>query len=157
MSELGVAEGIQSVVQDVSDYFIADSVVINDWSILDREVSQGPFLNIITADDFRNRQPTVTPIANWTIPALLVVPFVDWNESMNNFRTYRQAILDKFNEVGTARSADGLTATTIDEIRNGGPVTPVTLAYTDPANRADETPQYLSQLILFSCEEFPGE
>lgn len=157
MSELGVAEGIQTVVRYVDDVFQRDSVVINDWSILDREVSEGPFFNIMTANEFRNTQPTVTPIANWTIPALLIVPFVDWNETMNNFRDYRQAILDKFNEVGTARSADGRTATTVDEIRSGGPVTPVTLTYTDPANRADETPQYLSQLILFTCEEFPGE
>jgi hypothetical protein len=154
MSELTVAEGIQAVVQDITDYFIPSSVVDNEWSILDREVSEGPFLNIMVANDFRNRQDTVTPQAFWTIPAVLVVPFVDWNTSMTNFRTYRQAILDKFNEVGTARSADGLTATTIDEIRSGGPIEAIFANYNDPANRADETPQSLAQFILFSCEEF---
>jgi hypothetical protein len=154
MSELGVAEGIQAVVRDITDHFLAESVVINDWSVSDREVGQGPFLNIMTANDFRNRQDTVSEQAFWTIPAALVVPFVDWNTTMSDFRTYRQAILDKFNEVGTARSADGLTATTIDEIRSGGPIEAIFANYNDPANRADETPQSLAQFILFSCEEF---
>lgn len=153
-SEQEIQEGIQASVREIDTYFQRDSVVINDWTILDRPVSEGSFFNIMTASTFRSRKDTAAEQEFWDIPGMLVVPFVDWNETMILFRDVRQAILDKFNEVGTSRSAGGLEGCTITEIRSGGPVTPAYLAYTDPANRADELPQYLTQLMTFAVETF---
>lgn len=153
MAEAAIVTALQTIIRSVSGFSSA-SVTIEDWSILDGSLDNDPFFILEMSDEFRSRQDTKTDTAIWNIRGSLYVKFTEWAASRSALRTYRQAILDKFNEVGTARSAGGLEATDINEIRNSGTITPVYLVYNSQDYNPESVPILLSQELVFVCEEY---
>ena len=153
MTELLIQEGIQDVLQAMSEFADAD-VVINDWGVLDQNTTAAPYTIISNADTFKSRQDVQTAETDWEIPVTLCEAFSDWPTTLNNLRTRRQAIVDSFNAVGSARSANGQTATTVDELRSGGPITPYYGPYIRGEELAEAMPQFLTQTILFVVREY---
>ncbi len=148
-TELQLQTGIRETLLEIDEYFDKETVRINDSTYLDQSIHNMPGFEIITADDFTSRQDAPTATGQWLIIGMLYIGFKNWDSSYNEFRDVRQAIIDKFNEVGTSRSA-ALNGTTINEIRNGSPIEP--LVY-DPQD-TQGTPVYLRQVILFDVELF---
>lgn len=153
MSELAIQEGIQDILQAMSEFADAD-VVINDWGLLDQSNSNAPYVIISNADDFVSRQDVKTPETTWQIPVTLCEAFSDWPTTLNNLRARRQAIIDEFNTVGDNRSANGLAAVTIDEIRNDGPIQPYYGPYVPAEAQAEVLPQFLNQTLILTVQEF---
>jgi len=153
-TELQLQTGIRTTLLSIPEYFDAKTVTINSSVYLDGSISNMPGVNLITADEFTSRQDTMTATGTWQIIGLLFIGFEDWEESYNLFRDVRQAIIDKFNEVGVARSPADVDANrpgvTLDEIRSGSPIEPILY---DP-NDAQGVPIYLTQVILFDVELF---
>lgn len=156
MSEQTIHEAVQITFQGLSAFDNAD-VTINDWRILDGEIVRSPYVIIETSDDFDSKQDTVTPNTQWEIRAWLFVQFSQtsggWKESLDNFRTYRQNIIDEFNVVGTNRSPGG-GSVTMKRIRNGTPILPYEDKYIPADMRSESLPLFLYQLLMMSVEEF---
>ena len=90
MSELATQTAIQSVLQALGN-FGSGTVVINDWRILDQSTTLAPYAIIQNADNFNvDRAQCLT---TWQIPVTIIVRFTDWQESLNAFRTLRQAVI----------------------------------------------------------------
>lgn len=153
MSEVLIQQGIQTQIRAMAEFADAD-VVINNWGILDQSVENAPYVIISNSDTFRSKQDVKTAETTWEIPVTLFEAFTDWETTENNFRTRRQAIIENFNAVGDARSADGLDAVTVDEIRSEGPITPYYGVYLTDEQMAEATPQFLYQTLIFSTEEY---
>lgn len=156
MSEQTIHEAIQATIQSLSAFDDAD-VTINDWRILDGEIVRSPYVIIETSDDFESRQQSRTPNTIWTIRVWLFVQFSQssggWKESLDNFRTYRQNIIDEFNTVGTDRSPGG-GSVTADLIRSGTGILPYEDKYIPADLRNEALPLFLYQLLLMTVEEF---
>jgi hypothetical protein len=152
MSELTIQQGIQAAIQAMDEFADGD-VVINDWSVLDGETSNAPYVIITTADDFDSRQDTVTPNTRWDIMIYLVVRWLTWNDTLTDFRDYRQAIIDKINS-GTGRSAGGIAAVSVNRIYNGSGIEPVYDPYLTPEQLPEAMPDFLQQLIVLETEEY---
>jgi hypothetical protein len=90
MSELSTQTAIQADIQALSE-FGTGTVVINDWRILDQSTSLAPYAIIQNADNFNVEMPCNT---TWQTPVTIIVRFTDWQESLNEFRDTRQAVLD---------------------------------------------------------------
>ena len=153
MTEATIQAGIQDVIQSMGEFATA-SVVLNDYSIYDQSSSKAPYVLIQTADDFSSRQDAPTAITTYMIPVTLVEKFTDWPTTLNNLTTRRDALLTKFNAVGTARSADGLEATSINAIRPAGPIAFVYDAYLSESEQAEALPVFVAQTLIFETEEF---
>lgn len=149
MSEATIAAGLVAAIQSMTEFADAD-VVHNGWGLLDQTTSAAPYVIVSTADDFVSRQDTVSEKNTWQIPVILVEAFTDWATALGNLRTRRQAIIDKINSTN-ARSAGGLQCT-IDEVRNGGPITPDYGRYVEDPSEAD--PIFLTQVLILTCEEY---
>jgi len=152
MSELSVQTGIQTALRSMSEFADGD-VVINDWSILDEEMSNSPYVIISTADDFDSRQDVVTPENGWDILLFLYVRWTNWSDTMNDFRDYRQAIIDKINS-DTVRSAGGLEGVNIVRMYNGSAVEPYYDPYITPEQYDEAMPDFLWQVLVLETEEF---
>ena len=153
MSELILQQAIQAKIQAMSEFADAD-VRINDWSALGESNENAPYVIIETADSFSSRQDSLTPNNKWDEKVTLVEKFVDWPTTLNNLQTRRQALIDQFNTVGSARSANGQPGVTADEIRSDGPITPVYPAYLTDEQIAEALPIFLEQRMIFAFEEF---
>jgi hypothetical protein len=151
-SEADIQAGIQTGIQTLAAFQSA-SVVINDWRVLDGPNSLAPFVIITTSDNFSSRQDVKSPVNKWDIPATLIERFSDWPTTLGNLQTRRQAIIDQLNTANW-RSAGGLEAVTIDEIRSGGPVLPYYDKYLSAEERANALPQYLMQELILATEEW---
>lgn len=150
MSEATIQTGVQTILQGVTG-FASASIVINDWSILDKSNSGSPYVLIETADNFVSRRDTMTNNNRWDIPLFLIERFIGWEDTLNNLATHRQAIIDEFNEVGSNRSPGG-GAITADVIRNEGRIVPLYDAYA--VNKNEAIPIFLAQRIILEIEEF---
>ena len=153
MSELLIAQGLQTIIRAMSEFADAD-VTINGWDILDQTVLSAPYVIISTADAVDSRRDVTTANTKWEISVTLFENFTDWQTTLNNFRARRQALIDEFNEVGTNRSAGGLAATAIDRIRSEGRIDPYYNPYLDEEMRMEAMPIFLYQRLLFSVEEY---
>ena len=142
-TEKAIQEGIQGVVRGISAFEV-ESVQINNDIFLDGPLTASPFINILDADNFSIRQDTVTPTGFYETPAIFYVEWTDWQTAQDGLRDHRQSIIDKFSEVGTARSAGGIDGVNIEEIRADGPVTAVTYSGEELA-----LPVYLMQSLIF--------
>jgi len=151
--EAGIQTGIQAILQSMTEFADAD-VVINDWSVLDQPNENAPYVIISNADEFDSKQDVKTAETTWQEVITLVEAFSDWATTLNNLRTRRQAIIDKFNAVGSARSAGGLAATTMDRLRSEGPITPYYGPYVPQDQLAEAMPIYLMQSLLMQVEEY---
>ncbi len=152
LSELEIQQAIQTAIQATTGFSSAD-VTINDWSVLDGPIENAPYAVISDADDFVNRQDVQTPTASWDEVVQLYEYFTDWPTTLNNFRTHRQAIIDKFNS-GSIRSAGGQGGIDITEIKNLGPIMPYYGPYIDPNQQPESLPQFIYQTLVVHCEEF---
>lgn len=146
-TEKQIQEGIQDSIQAIAR-FDADSVQINKDIFLDGPLDLSPFFNIIPSDEFTIRQDTITETGRYDVTGILYVAWDDWETAQTNFRDARQDIIDKFGEVGTARSAGGIDGVNIVEIRSEGPITGV--SYADDPNQT--FPVYLMQALVFVVE-----
>lgn len=154
-TELQLQEAIQDVIQEL-DYFEDEDVTINDWSVLDWPLVQSPYFVIITADNFDSLQDVITASTSYDIKAMLIVGLADkdWHDAYNEFRDIRQDIIDKFNAVGTARSAGGIEGVNIRNIRNLSDVGFIYPQGVDPELSPDATPDYLIQMFGFVVEQY---
>ena len=155
MSEKGIQEGIQTVIQGMDEFAYSD-VTINDWTVLDESGSKAPYIIIHESGQFISRQGAKSANTEWDISAWLYYYLADksWKDAMNGFRDTRQAILDEFNAVGTARSAGGLEGTSVDEIRAGTEIEFEFHRDVDPAIDTNAQPIFAIQEIVFSVREF---
>ncbi len=153
MTEATIQAGIQDVIQSMDEFDNVD-VVINDYSIYDQSSSLAPYVLIQTADDFDSRQRVKTAETTYQIPVTLVERFTDWKETLDNLTTRRDALITKFNATGTARAADGLTATTVEAIRSGGAIAFIYDAYIPESERDEALPAFVAQTLIFETEEF---
>lgn len=156
ITELQVMSGLQTILQAMSEFEDAE-VTINDWAVLDGEMGgsgrYARYAILRTSDDIRARQDVYDANTGWNVLVGLYVEFEDWDTSFTNFRTLRQAVVDKMN-TGNSRSAGGLEAFSIDEIRNQGPITPYYPPTVAIADRPFSTPDYLMQWLVFDSTEF---
>ena len=150
MSEQAIQEKIQTVIQGLAIFEDAD-VVINDWSIFDRPNIEAPYVLIEVSDEFESVQEVMTPENRWAVPINLVEKFIDWNETYNNFRDRRQAIIDAFNGTGSARADSGLN---IERIYNDGEITPYFDKTIDAKFQAEALPVFIMQRIIMEGLEF---
>jgi len=149
MSELTIEQKIQGVIQALSYWEDAD-VVINDWSVVDRPNVEAPYVIIETSDDFEWSHIAPTAEMRWGVPIILFEVFHDWDESFNNFRDRRQAILDAFTVAGAAASP-GMV---IEMIRNDGPITPYYDRMIPQEQQAESLPVFLMQRMILEGREF---
>lgn len=152
-TEYAVQQGLQALIQGLDEFSSVD-VAINDWSLLDAPNINAPYVIIQNADDFTARKDTSVTQAQWLIPVELFVNFTDWKETLDRFRTYRQALVTLFGGSTDARSADGIEGLTIDVIRNRGPITPYYDKYIPADLQPESLPVFLSQALIFECQEF---
>lgn len=153
MTEATIQAGIQDVIQAMPEFANAD-VVINDWGVFDQSGSHAPYVLIQSADELISRQDAPTAATNYMIPVTLIEWFTDWKETLDNFTTRRDAILTKFNAVGSARSANGSASTTVDVIRTEGPIGQAYPAYLKPEEQAEALPEFIVQTLIFETEEY---
>lgn len=147
-TEQALQEGIQASIRNIARFSSAD-VQINNDTFLDGPIANSPFVNILNADTFNIRMDTITPTGTYEFPVILYREWTDWQTTYDDFRADRQAIVDEFNTVGTARSCGGLDGVTINDIRSEGPITAVAYDETAPA-----LPVYIMQSLIFSVELF---
>jgi len=148
-TELQIQNGMKASILGITKYFDAGTAVINEDTFLDESIYRMPAVNILNSDEFISRQDTTTATGSYSTIVLLYIEFTDWKTSQNQFRDVRQAIIDEFNTVGTARSAGGLDGVTINQISSGGPIIGISW------NDNDQTlPVYLMQPLVFEVELF---
>lgn len=153
MTEATIQAGIQDVIQSMSEFANAD-VIINDWGIFDQPNVHAPYVLITSADNFISRHDAPTAETTYEIPVMLVERFTDWKETYDNLTTRRDALLTKFNAAGTARSANGIAATTVDVIRPDGPIAYLYNAYLSPEELAEALPEFVAQTLIFEVTEY---
>lgn len=148
-NEKAIQDGLQTLIQAMSQFANAD-VVINDWTVLDGSTLSAPYILITNADDFNSQQNVSSPETRWNIKIILVERFLDWKTSLNSFRQDRQALIDQLNSDDN-RSANGITAFTIDVLRSNGPIIG---GYLTEEPERGETPIFLLQEMIAECEEY---
>jgi len=153
MTETTIQAGIQDTIQSMTEFDNA-VVVINDYSIYDDPISQAPYVLIESADDFFSRQDAPTDETTYMIPVTLIERFTDWKATLDGLTTRRDAILTKYNAAGAARSANGITATTIDVIRPDGPIAFVYDAYIAENERSEALPVFVAHRLIFEATEY---
>jgi hypothetical protein len=141
---------MKATFRAMSDFQDAD-VVIGDYGILDGPLDNAPYI-LIEKGGFTSSQQTQTPNTDWEIPTLLIVRFVDWPTSIVDLMTREQAIIDRFNVVGSNRSPGAVSAVTINAhtIRSDGEFLPL---YDKFADTTVSLPDYLTQRIIFEVNE----
>jgi len=154
MSEASIVSGLMTTIKAMSEFADAD-VVDSDWSVLDQPTVNAPYVIFTPSDEFDGRQDTMSPETDWIIPAALVEPFTEWSTTLVNFRTRRQAILDKINTEDSAfRGPSSTTNSDVRRVRSGSVIEP----YYDPWLTEEEVkeavPIYLYQIILFEVHEW---
>lgn len=147
MSEIGIIQGIQDVLQASAAFGDAD-VTIEDWSVLDQvgALDAAPFAVIRVSDNFEAVQNTASEETTWQIPVLVYEAWdKDWPTTRKAFGATRQTIIDAFNAQGAARSAGGITGVDIQAIRAATPLEQ------DADARGDYT--YMVQVLIFETLE----
>lgn len=151
MSEELIEEGIQAILQAMTDFASGD-VTINDWDILDGSRSAAPYVVIQTADDFASRQDASSQVEVWGIKIHLFTEFQGW-DALTDFRDTRQAIIDEFNAAGTNRAAGQSGLTDTRELRNEGPIDYAYKKYEDEDEEEVSDPDFVHQVIIFETFE----
>lgn len=152
MSEYTIQQGIQTAIQAMTEFADTD-VFINNWDWLDQSSANAPYVNIENSDDFTSDQVTQSANTVWNIPVNLIEAFSDWDTTLNNFRTRRQAIIDKINS-GTVRTAGGLAATNVRRVRNDGSIYYIYDKNIPDDQLRDALPSFIGQRLILETEEF---
>jgi len=152
-TEAGIIAGIQAAIQSLDEFANAD-VIIGDWTVLDGEMANAPYVLIEQSDTFYSRQDAMTPNTRWDIVVNILVAFDGWQKSKEAIGTTRQALISKFNTVGTSRAAGGLEGVTIDVIRSDGEIFGIFDAYLTPTDLIEAEPIFLAQRLVFESSEY---
>ena len=122
LTEAQIQAAMQDAFQAMSE-FDDSEVVINDWSVFDTKKVGGARVLIHTSQTDRFVMRTSVPQNEWTIPVMLIEPFVvekaspPWVQTYNNVVTRRDAIMTKFS--GTDGASElGKAGLMLDEIRS---------------------------------------
>lgn len=152
-SEQALQEGIQDIMQALSNFDIND-VTINDWDVLDRPGSGGPFFIIGNSDDLSS-VPGTSERGFYEIPGDLIYYVADksWKVGADGFRDTRQAIRTTINS-GDNSTANGLATIFISEMRAGTPIGFLYQYGVDPELDTEAVPMYLVQSLIFRVELF---
>ena len=127
------------------------NVVINDWSIFDDYVGNSPYVILSISDTFGSRMDTASDQTNWEPGLLLALEWTGWKATLDSFGTHRQNIINLFNS-GSVRSAGGIEAFDISELRSNGPILPRFPPYVE--NLQEATPLFLFQEMIVVAEEW---
>lgn len=149
ITEAIIAAAIQDTLQAMAE-FADDDVTLNDWSILDGDLSAGPFCILTTADDFEARQDTVSQSGTITIPVILYVRFTEWSTSLTAFQGLRQAVINAFTD-GARAFGDG---TDLRRIYNTTPIGYDYGTYVDPEYIETVDPVFIMQSLALEVELF---
>ena len=152
MSELTIRRGIAATLRAMTQFRDQD-VTLNDWSVLDGSRDNAPYAIMGISDTIIARQDTKSGVTNYEIPVFLYDKWLDWELSMEAFSVVRQAIIDKFNAVGTARSAGGIEAVSVDVIRTAAPVGFDYGRYVE-VNNDESLPQFIVQELIFEVVDY---
>jgi len=150
MSETAIQSGLQAAFQAMPRFSDAD-VVINDWRILDGDITASPYILIENADTMNSRQDTQTPVTTWDIPVTIYRQFEDWNTTMGDLRDDRQAVVDDINSDDT-RSA-GKLQVSINDVRCEGREDVYDIYNPDEFN-AEKEPTFIGYRLILVCEEY---
>lgn len=150
MNEKTAQESLQTWLQGLSIFADVD-VTINDYSIFDGPAGEGPFAVIENSDDFNSSQDGYTPNDSWSIPVLLIVPFTFDKETLDNFRDYRQDIINEANDRTGNRTP--VAGADVASIRSG---TKVLHWYGDGVQETEPGtfPLYVFQQLIFDVRTF---
>lgn len=154
VTEKDLQEATQAVLQGMIQ-FAPESVVINDWTVLDTSISMSPFVIIENSDDFVSQQDTFSAQTTYTLRFWLLVALAntDWKTASDNFRDVRQAVVDTFNGGGRALGGtmDGINVRRIMQLTPIGQLFPPDI---DPDITPNATPDYVTQYLGLEVEIF---
>jgi hypothetical protein len=147
-SEKTIAEHIQTQIRTLLA-FENGSVTINDSTYLDGPIESAPFFSVYTSSQFESSQSQCPGTLSLDMQCVLLVEFVDWQESLDSFRDIRQNIVDLFTTSNaTAIRVNSESVPSIKGIRAATDITGIT--YTE----GDTTPVYLEQFMVFVTEQY---
>lgn len=153
VTELQLQEGVQQVLRDM-DVLAPQSIVINDWSVLDNSLAMSPYVIIENSDTFASVQDTVSPVTTYVLRLWLLVALAntDWKTASDSFRDIRQMIVDMFNSGGRALGGiDSINVRRVVELTPIGQLYPPDI---DPELVPQATPDYIAQYIGLEVELF---
>lgn len=153
ITEKQLQEGAQATLQGL-DEIAPESVVINDWDVLDRPMVMSPFVIIENSNDFASTQDTLSPETTYTLRFWLLVGLAnsDWKTASDTFRDVRQEIVDAFNGGGRSLGAlDGVNARRLVSLTPIGQLYPPDI---DPEMVPNATPDYIAQYLGLEVELF---
>jgi hypothetical protein len=155
VTEKQLQEGAQSVLQAISD-FAPESIVINDWDVLNRPLAMSPFVIIENSDDFVSTQDVPSEETTYTLRFWLLVALANsnWKDASDAFRDIRQVVVDAFNEGGRSLN---ITSTNGINARRLVGITPIGQLYApdiDPELTPSATPDYIAQYLGLEVDLF---
>lgn len=152
MSEKQLQEGIRDVIRAMDGFANAD-VVINDYGVFDLSSQKAPYIIIENSDDFVSTQDGYGAVTVWSPKLCLIVRFDKWKTTQDEFRDYRQALLDEFNGHGNARSAGGVEDLNIKVLRTSSPILEWYSPDLEENQQPGTFPVFLIQFFTFEAEE----
>ena len=146
MSEAALQTALETTLKSLTTWKEV-TVVINDWHIMDGSLERAPYALIETADSVTAVQNQMIPVILWQIPVSLFVRFTDWQETYNQLRDIRQAMLDEnaLNENFTSGCY------LVNIVRTDTPVG----EWYDPHSDG-VIPVFVTQRFILEIEESPG-
>ena len=149
-TEAAVLTALETSLQTLSAFGATD-VVIDDYAIFDDYAGNSPYVILSISDTFNSRMDTASDQNRWELGLMLALEWTGWKATLDTFGTRRQEIIDLFNS-GSVRSAGGIEALDISEIRSNGPILPRFPPYVE--NLQEATPLFLFQEMIVIAEEF---
>lgn len=155
MSEATIQSAIQDALQALAE-FNDDDVFIDDWGRLDGPTVNAPYVQILTADDFDQRQDSMDGVkVTWLVRLVLYVRWQDWEDAYPELRDVRQAVIAAFRGDGGALDIAN-SDLVVTRVRNDGPVSPYFPPYGAPNPDIplnQQLPTFLTQGLLVTVEE----
>jgi len=149
-AEATVLTALETSIQTLAAFGETD-VVINDYAIFDEWAGNSPYVILSISDEFASRMDTSADQNQWKIGLLLALEWTGWKATLDSFGTHRQNIINLFNS-GSVRSAGGIEAFDISELRSNGPILPRFPPYVE--NLQEATPLFLFQEMIVVAEEW---
>jgi len=149
-TEAAVLTALETSIQTLAAFGATD-VVINDYSIFDDYAGNSPYAILSISDTFSSRMDSPSDQNRWEIGLMLAVEWTGWKETLDSFGTHRQSIINLFNS-GSVRSAGGIEALDISELRSISPILPRYMPYIE--NLEEATPLFLFQEMVVVAEEW---
>lgn len=136
MSEESAQLAVQAALLN-SGVFQAFSITVNDFTVLDRSASLGPFAVIQTADTVE-MLPLATGSFVYDVFLTLYQPFRDWRPSLMEFQVLRDAAMV------AVRGVDAVIMT----LRTATPIEYQYNNYVDSAESKEAMPLFIRQTLV---------